>query len=143
MINMQRYYSIFLIFIELIFFGCASTAPLPETLNIVPPASDVSPEISAFSGIWQGRYYNGTDIALVVEKIDNKKAEVIVSMGNVAGWYQYMEAEVIPGPALYATATGGNTLTFTMKNENELYILTEEERTGAKFKGQLSRLKLK
>lgn len=140
---MIRLYPIVLIFIGLFLFGCASTAPLPETLNIVPPATDVAPDIKVFSGIWQGRFYNGTDTALVVEKIDNKKAEIIYSLGNVAGWYQYMEVEVIPGPALHAVASNGDTLTYTIKNDNELYIVTEEKTTGAKFKGLLRRSKRK
>ncbi|MBI4698267.1 MAG: hypothetical protein HY758_04995 [Nitrospirae bacterium] len=137
----MRYSFILLMFIGLLFIGCASTAPLPTTLNIVPPSSDVPSEIAAFSGKWEGRFYGGVDIALVVEKVNVENADIIVSMGGIAGWYQYMKAKVISGPALYAVSTGGNTITFSMKSNNELYIVTEEKVTGSKSKGELSRSK--
>ncbi len=139
--------SIFLIFNFLVFFiiGCASTAPLPETLNIVPPLPDVPTEIAAFSGGWEGKL-GYQDRILVVETINTDKAEVIVSWGIVAGtnakaWYQYMEAKILPGPAIQTTDTIGNKTTYKMNKElNNLTVIYEEKPTGVKLKGKLTRV---
>lgn len=102
---------LFVAFIVLPFYviACASLPPLPATLNIVPPSSDVPPEIAAFSGIWDGKWSNEQDTVLVIEKIDTQKAEVIISLGNFTMWsvgikppntYRRVTATVLPGPAI-------------------------------------------
>ena len=103
-----------LISFMLLFFcllGCMPTAkpPLPDTINIIPPSPDVSPEIAAFSGIWEGKWGEDQKTIIVVEKIDNQKAEIIFSrekfragssgfMGDAS--YNYFKMSVLPGPIL-------------------------------------------
>lgn len=117
------------------FIGCASTAPLPVTLNIVPPASDVPPEIAAFSGIWNGQFWNGLETKLVVEKIDNNKAELIISFGLYPGHepsYVYQTAKVSAGPVIKFTAPNGDTFEFKIdKSLKEIKLTLIEKRTGA------------
>ncbi len=102
---------LFMAFIILPFYviACASLPPLPTTLNIVPPSSDVPPEIAAFSGIWEGKWSKEQDTILVIEKIDTQKADVIISLGRFTIWsvgikppntYTRVTATVLPGPAI-------------------------------------------
>jgi hypothetical protein len=52
--------------------------PLPDDAKITLPAKDVSKEIAAFSGVWEGKDSNFDAKAfLVVEEINSKKAKVI------------------------------------------------------------------
>jgi hypothetical protein len=91
--------------------GCStvlsSKPPLPETLNIIFPSTDIPPEIAAFSGIWEGKWGSIQDAIIVIEKIDTKTAEVIMSFGKAAAGissetshYYYLTATVLPGPIL-------------------------------------------
>jgi hypothetical protein len=85
--------------------GCAisSPPPLPSTLNIQTPSPDIPHEIAAFVGIWEGKWGDIQDAIIVIEKIDNQKAELIASrgrLGNRAGDYGYYTASVLPGPIL-------------------------------------------
>lgn len=101
------------LFFSLLFLfviGCATPPPpLPPTLNIVPPDTDVPSEIAAFSGTWEGKWGSSQDTIIVVEKIDTQKADIIVSFGKLmagaAGTvceesYRYITASVQPGPLL-------------------------------------------
>jgi hypothetical protein len=133
----MRYNFIVLILIGLSLIGCATTAPLPATLNIVPPAQDVAPEIAAFSGIWEGKWKGQLDSILVVEKINTETAEVILSIGkwfNVKSWYSYSTAKVLPGSAIEWTNPKGDKFIFTMdKGLNKIYGTLVEKKTGANF----------
>jgi hypothetical protein len=60
--------------------------PLPDDIKIVAPATDVSNEIAAFSGAWEGENYRGRGTALVVEEINSKEVKVIHCMVEVPGW---------------------------------------------------------
>jgi len=59
--------------------------PLPDDLMITPPGTDVSKEIAAFSGVWEGKESNYEAKAfLVVEEINSKDAKAIYCRGEVA-----------------------------------------------------------
>jgi hypothetical protein len=132
----MRYYSAFLILFALILLGCASTAHLPSTLNIVPPPPHVPHEIAAFSGIWEGMSQNGRDIILVVEKININEAEIIISFGdlfNYKGSYHYYIAKVINGSSIEFTHINGDRIIFTMNKElNEIEGISIENKTGSR-----------
>lgn len=99
-----RKHTFILFIIGFLFIGCAHTAPLPQTLSIVQPAEDVPSEIAAFSGVWKGMWFGLVDTALVVEKINAKEAEVIISLGVMpdydTGVYYYAKVPVLPGPTI-------------------------------------------
>jgi len=126
--------------------SCASTAPLPSTLNIVPPSKDLSKEIAAFSGIWEGKWMGWFDIALVVEKIDSQKADVIVSNGDnegIVGAYYYHTGDVIENPpSIEWIEPNGNKMIFIMdKGLNKINAYAIIKETGSKRSGYLNRKK--
>lgn len=131
----MRYSFIVLVYIGLSFIGCASTAPLPATLNIIPPAPDVPPEIAAFSGIWEGKWYGYYESILVVEKIDNNKAEIIFSVGLARGvvpHYSYYTAQVSSGPSIEWTRPNGDKFIFKMDQKlNKIYGTYVEKKRGS------------
>jgi hypothetical protein len=120
----------------LIVVGCASTAPLPQTLNIVPPAEDVPLEIAVFSGVWEGNFWNGLDTKLVVVEIDNEKAELIISIGQYQGGepsYFYQSAKVVSGAMIEFTNPNGDVVIMKIidKEQNKLKMTIKEKKTGA------------
>lgn len=64
--------------------------PLPDDIKIDAPAEDVSKEISAFSGVWEGEWKSGLSdkSVLVVEEINSKKVKVIYCRGERSGFYE-------------------------------------------------------
>lgn len=78
--------------IVLILAGLAACAtggvnvPLPSTINIEPPSSNVPSEIAAFLGRWEGWWAGGMDAVLIVEAITPTKAKVIYAWGDAPGW---------------------------------------------------------
>ncbi len=81
----------------------SSPSPLPSTLNIETPAPDTSPEVTAFVGTWEGRWSNTQDAFIIIEKIDNQKANLIFSRSCLArkdGSYDNYLASVLPGPKI-------------------------------------------
>ena len=132
MMNIRR---MLLIILFGLLAACASTAPLPATLNIVPPESDIPPVIAAFSGIWEGQWMGFQDAILVVEKIDKNKAVVILSYGLAEGFeprYFYKTAEVTTGPAIKWVNPNGDEVIFKIdKKLNKIYGSVTEKRTGA------------
>jgi hypothetical protein len=105
-INMKiklLFLSLLVIFLGLL--GCATSSrpPLPATLNIQTPSPDIPAEIAAFVGIWEGKYGAIQNTIIVIEKIDNQKAELIYSLGDLekfVGHYKYYTASVLPGPII-------------------------------------------
>ncbi|MDO8283306.1 MAG: hypothetical protein Q7U10_11920 [Thermodesulfovibrionia bacterium] len=82
--------------------SCAST-PLPSSINIISPSQNVPSEFAAFSGKWEGKWNNYLDGMLIVERIDEKNADIIISWGEVYGLKKgFLEAtvDVLPGPTL-------------------------------------------
>ena len=63
--------------------------PLPDDITIVAPAEDVSKEIAAFSGAWEGEVASSdAGAALIVEEINSKEVKVIFCRGEVSGFYE-------------------------------------------------------
>jgi hypothetical protein len=60
--------------------------PLPQTINIETPGSDVPPEIAVFSGRWEGWWPGGMDAVLIVEKINKHGATVVYAWGDAPSW---------------------------------------------------------
>ena len=143
---MLRNYSFILVLFGTLLIGCASTAPLPETLNISPPSPDISQEIAAYSGIWEGKWNGYHESILVVEKIDYNKAEVIYSLGLVAGFsprYSYYTAQVYPD-SIGWTAPNGDKFIFKIdKGLNNIYGTFIEKKTGANIRGYFNRRTVK
>jgi hypothetical protein len=81
--------------------------PLPNDINIIPPAPDLPKDTAAFSGKWAGQFFlkrrfAGTKIILVVEEIHDTWAQVLyswgenISFGQKAGYFR-IRAKVISG----------------------------------------------
>ncbi len=69
----------------------APELPMPANLQIVPPSSELDPNLAAYSGIWDGRWDGGLFARLIVESIEVSSAQVLYvydsSPGNFkAGW---------------------------------------------------------
>lgn len=137
------YNSLLLTIFILVFNGCAIVAPLPSTFNIVPPSSDIPAEIAAFSGVWEGRWNGWNDTILVVERIDNETAEVILSFSqnqDLIGAYSYVTATVRPGPSIEWTIPEGYTFIFQIdKGLNKINGFQIEKSTGSKQRCYLTR----
>ena len=95
--------------------------PLPPRIEIIPPAADLPPEISAFSGRWESTYDNyNIDFILVVTKISrDRKAKIIMGMsGGRTKDYTTAPAEVIPGPkSKLEFVSGGSHFSFEMQED--------------------------
>lgn len=96
---------IILLSLSFIIFSCASASyppPMPANLEIVPPSNDVSTELVAFSGIWEGRWggMRNTESIVVIEKINNQSADIIFSFGGTQPGYVNISGDVLPGPIL-------------------------------------------
>jgi tetratricopeptide (TPR) repeat protein len=69
----------------------AESPPLPADLKIEAPAPDVPAEISNFLGVWEGRWKargrsgRGIPLVLAVEKVQGRKAGVVLSLGKDPG----------------------------------------------------------
>lgn len=102
----------------LVMSGCMAitSPPLPETLQVVPPSPDVPSEIAAFSGIWEGTWSGMKDAptTIVVEKIDKRQAEVLMSFGGSQPGSAYLTAAVVDGPVL---EWNGERFPYDQKNE--------------------------
>ena len=63
--------------------------PLPDDITIAAPAEDVSKEIAAFSGAWEGEVGSSdAGAALIVEEINSKEVKVIFCRGERSGFYE-------------------------------------------------------
>jgi hypothetical protein len=68
-----------------------NTVPLPKDIKIISPASNLPPEIKAFSGKWGGKWFAPgsaatLDSVLIVEKVEEGKAIVYYCWGNCPEW---------------------------------------------------------
>jgi hypothetical protein len=62
--------------------GGFETIPLPKDINIISPSADLSKEIRAFSGKWQGTWIGfgiGRKGILIVEEIGAQEAKIILA----------------------------------------------------------------
>lgn len=76
--------------------------PLPQILEIVPPSTSVSPNISVFSGIWEGRWggMKKMESIIVIEKIDNTSADILLSFSGPEPGYINFTGDVLSGPVI-------------------------------------------
>jgi len=141
---MKKYYSyLCLISIFAIFVSCASL-PLPEDVSITSPSDNIPKEIAAFSGKWKGMWNNYLDGMLVVERIDQSKADIIISWGEVYGvekGYLRATVDVQPGSTIeYEDKV--NKWTFTMNQDlNSVSGVILEKAPKAKMKILMKRVK--
>ncbi len=67
-------------------FGAIENAtPLPDSLKIINPNSGVKNDIAVMSGCWYGSWGYYLPSRLIVEKINDTKAEVIYSWADIPG----------------------------------------------------------
>lgn len=69
----------------------SETIPFTSNLNILPPDLNLPKEISAFSGIWEGKWGGRLASRLAVEKIDGKIAIVVY------GWADHPDSRFSGG----------------------------------------------
>jgi len=113
---------IFLILGSFLLTACATTSttalPKPTNVKILPPASNLDPNLAAFSGTWQGYWDGGLPSQLIVEQIDSKSAKVIYIHGasarfNFPAGLKRIKASVLPGGKIH-----WGYFTFTMKKDH-------------------------
>jgi hypothetical protein len=90
------------------FVGCASIPtglkdpPLPNDIKISPPSPDLPKETAALSGKWAGTWNNGQKAILVVEEIQENRARIVYSWGDIALFavadHRRFPCKVISGP---------------------------------------------
>jgi putative ABC transport system substrate-binding protein len=81
------------------------TVPGPPEVTITPPAADLSPELAAYSGTWEGAWGNVLKSRLIVEQIDAESARVVYAwadhpQGRFKGGWARVRAKVLPGGRL-------------------------------------------
>ncbi|HDH05718.1 MAG TPA: hypothetical protein ENH01_08395 [Nitrospirae bacterium] len=92
----------YILFLLFVFMGCVTTTPppLPSSFDIASPSDDIPSELSAFLGVWEGKWGGMMETIIVVEKIDEDKATVIYSWGGKEAGYMYIDDSIIPGPTI-------------------------------------------
>jgi hypothetical protein len=66
------------VLVSILFCPMVMTAPsMPDDVQIVQPDPSLPKELSAFAGKWEGSTM-GTDLFLIVEKIDEEKASLYI-----------------------------------------------------------------
>ena len=96
------------------------SVPLPQEIEIIPPPSDLPPEVAAFSGRWEGLWGGERESILIVAEIDSEKAKVIYAWGDNPRMkpdkgYSKHVAKVIPGAPAKIEWGGGERPKFTFK----------------------------
>ncbi len=130
--------------------ACATTAPLPSSINIYKPRPNVPPELAAFSGIWSGRWHGSLDAILVVYYIDIYKAQIILSTGKFANYlitpqdkYIIVTAEVDrPTHSIKYVPVNGYSFSFVMNDTlDEITGYFIEEGNGVIQKANMNKMK--
>lgn len=87
---MVRTHLVLLLLATLLIIGCATGAalvPLPDDVKVAPPASDIPPELRAYSGRWYGVWDGVLPHVLVVEEIlAPDQVKVIYAWGHSMQW---------------------------------------------------------
>ena len=138
---------IFLLCAISLMISCASTAPLPSNITFIEPSPNIPPRLSAFFGIWKGKWYQAQDATLVIERIDSDYADVIFSVGVISvgglipeNTFYYVRGEVISDYAFGWGTSNGNKFIFEMQDGlNEIKGYFIEGSTGAKIKATMIR----
>ncbi|MCL4456714.1 MAG: hypothetical protein M1147_05655 [Nitrospirae bacterium] len=120
-----------------------ASVPLPEDIKIAAPASDVPPEIAAFSGKWEGDWDGVLDAVLIVTEINRTEATVIYAWGDAPEWntkkdYLKHKAIVTSGEKPKIKFFGGSRA-FTFEMRKDLKTLNAE----VEWRGQISETKFK
>lgn len=116
------------------------TTPLPVNIKIIPPASDISSNIAAFSGTWQGVWDNGRATTLVVEKIAPPEAIAIYSWGpwkkQGSGWRRYIG--MIDSGRLILSDPGREVIiAFLLSKDGQTLEATWQKEGGKKLKAKM------
>ena len=103
--------------------GCAATTRLPEHVMFVEPSPSITPELSAFLGIWTGKWYLSQDVTLVVEAVHPNSLEVIFSVGaNALGGiypqdtFSYERGEITSDRSFGWSSVNNNRFFFEMQD---------------------------
>ena len=103
--------------------GLGTALPTPTDVAIIPPGSDLAPELAAFSGTWEGVWDGVLPSRLIVERIDATSARVVYMWGAApdgsfqAGWGRY-NARVLPGGKIEGFGGAGDPhFVFTMSKD--------------------------
>jgi hypothetical protein len=89
---------------------CALPVPFPGDVRIVAPAADLSPELAALSGVWEGNLGENVNpsigtsstifsvpaIRVAVEQISQERARIVFGVGDLAGRPGSWSAGVTP-----------------------------------------------
>ncbi|MBI5057635.1 MAG: hypothetical protein HZB61_13555 [Nitrospirae bacterium] len=146
--RLKRNALLFLILSAVCLIGCASTAPLPANITFIAPSPNISPQLSAFFGVWKGKWHSSQDVTLVIEMVDSNYADVIFSVGALAASgitpqnsFYYMRGEVISDSAIGWATANGNRFVFEMQTgSNEIKGYFVEGSTGAKVIANMVRV---
>lgn len=114
--------------------GLATDLPTPTNVAVIPPASDLAPELAAFSGTWEGVWDGLLPSQLIVERIDATSARVVYIWGAdpnssfKAGWRRF-NASVLPSGKIEFGGSGRPHFVFTM-SKDRTSITGERENRG-------------
>jgi len=114
--------------------------PLPVNIKIIPPTPNISSDIAAFSGIWQGVWDNGRLTTLVVEKIKPPEAIAIYSWGpwkkQGSGWRRYI-GMIDSGRLILSDPERELIITFLLSKDSQTLEGSWQKGGGKKFKGTM------
>jgi hypothetical protein len=137
---MHRSFSIiFFILGAFLLTACATSSttdlPKPTNVKIIHPASNLNPNLAAFSGTWEGYWGGDLPSQLIVEQIDSKSAKVIYIWGSSARFnfpagYVKKEAKVLPGGKL---EFGGTHSRFVFTMDKDHSSIEGLRRTGSRI----------
>lgn len=101
--------------------ACATALPVPTDVAIIPPGSDLAPELAAFSGTWEGVWDGVLPSRLIVERIDATSARVVYIWGADPGYFQAgysrHNAKVLSGGKIEFGGSGRPYFVFTMSKD--------------------------
>jgi hypothetical protein len=107
-------------------FPARAEVPLPVDISISAPTPEIRKELAAFSGKWEGNWSGNLDAVLIIEKIDNEKADLIYAWGDAPVWntkkaYGRYKAKVAPnGGAELTFQNPSGTINFTVTMNRDL-----------------------
>jgi len=102
--------------------GMGTYLPAPSDVAITAPASDLPPELAAFSGAWEGIWDGVLPSRLIVGRIDTTSARVVYIWAGdpngylKAGWSRY-NAKVLPNGRIEFGGSGIPHFVFTMSKD--------------------------
>jgi hypothetical protein len=110
--------------------SCASTAPLPSNITFIESSPAVSPNLSAFLGIWKGKWHSSQAVTLVIESVDSNYVDLIFSVGA------YVDSGIDPQNSFYyVRGKLVNDKTFGWKTVNNNKFIFEMQDGFQEIKG--------